>query len=230
MRPGNWSTPTGRTCIASFAVTCQEAGERVDTEKFLNCFPTIQHSLARMLDVHEAMGSRGLQIGVETEWPEVGTRWLDWDLVEPLGRGAFSRVLIAREPALGNREVVVKCSFAGPHEAFVLGSLSHPNIVPIHSSRHDEVLGLTGISTPQLGRSTLADVLNRLASEPNVRQQTTTMLDNRHDSKRKIAATSWNCGNPAKRLTNQALDVDLEEHVIAALGSSPPCGTAFGWR
>jgi serine/threonine protein kinase len=145
----------------------QEAGEQVDTEQFLANFPTVQHSLARMLSVHGAMGSHAAKIDVETHWPEAGTRWLDWDLVEPLGRGAFSRVFVAREPALGNREVVLKCSFAGPHEAFILGSLSHPNIVPVHSSRHDEARGLTGISMPLLGRSTLADSLNRLAAEGN---------------------------------------------------------------
>jgi hypothetical protein len=92
-----------------------------------------------MLDVHGVMGSQAAKIDIETQWPEAGTRWLDWDRVEPLGRGAFSRVFVAREPALGNREVVLKCSFAGPHEAFILGSLSHPNIVPVHTSRHDEV-------------------------------------------------------------------------------------------
>lgn len=143
----------------------QEAGEQVDTERFLANFPTVQHSLARMLDVHGVMGSQAAKIDIETQWPEAGTRWLDWDLVEPLGRGAFSRVFVAREPALGNREVVVKCSFAGPHEAFILGSLSHPNIVPVHSSRQDELQGLTGISMPLLGRSTLADALNRLSAE-----------------------------------------------------------------
>src|SRR4051812_43982467 len=127
-----------------------EAGEHVDTEAFCNRFPTVQHSLARMLDVHRVLGSKALGLGGETIWPEVGTRWLDWDLIEPLGRGAFSRVFVAREPALGNREVVLKCSFAGPHEAFILGSLSHENIVPVHSSRHDESSGLTGISMPLL--------------------------------------------------------------------------------
>src|SRR5215218_10305085 len=129
----------------------QEAGEQVDTEQFLANFPTVQHSLARMLDVHGVMASQSPKIDIEAQWPEAGTHWLDWDLIEPLGRGAFSRVFVAREPALGNREVVLKCSFAGPHEAFILGSLSHPNIVPVHSSRHDEILGLTGISMPLLG-------------------------------------------------------------------------------
>jgi serine/threonine protein kinase len=145
----------------------QEAGEQLDTERFLANFPTVQHSLARMLDVHGVMGSQGAKIDLETDWPEAGTRWLDWDLIEPLGRGAFSRVFLAREPALGNREVVLKCSFAGPHEAFILGSLSHPNIVPIHSTRHDPTRGLTAISMPLLGRDTLADALNRLAANGN---------------------------------------------------------------
>jgi serine/threonine protein kinase len=141
-----------------------EAGEHVDTEKFCGRFPTVKHSLARMLDVHGVLGSKALGLGVETLWPEVGERWLDWELVEPLGRGAFSRVFVAREPRLGHREVVLKCSFAGPHEAFILGSLSHQNIVPVHSSRHDDASGLTGISMPLLGRSTLANVLDALAA------------------------------------------------------------------
>lgn len=143
----------------------QEAGEQVDTEKFVANFPTAQHALARMLDVHGVMRSRGVKIETETEWPEAGASWLDWDLIEPLGRGAFSRVFLAREPALGNREVVLKCSFAGPDEAFILGSLSHPNIVPIHSTRYDEIRGLTAISMPLLGYRTLADALNRLAGQ-----------------------------------------------------------------
>jgi len=49
----------------------QEAGEQVDTEQFLANFPTVQHSLARMLDVHGVMGSRATKIDIETHWPEV---------------------------------------------------------------------------------------------------------------------------------------------------------------
>jgi serine/threonine protein kinase len=142
-----------------------EDGEQLDTEKFCGRFPTIQYSLARMLDVHRALNGQALGIATETAWPEPGQRWLDWELIEPLGRGAFSRVFVAQEPALGNRRVALKCSFAGPHEAFVLGSLSHENIVPIHSSRLDEASGLTAISMPLLGRSTLASVLDCLADQ-----------------------------------------------------------------
>ena len=143
----------------------QETGEQLDTERFIANFPTVQHSLARMLDVHGVMSPQAAMVDHATQWPEAGTRWLDWELIEPLGRGAFSRVFLATEPALGNREVVLKCSFAGPHEAFILGSLSHPNIVPIHSTRYDETRGLTAICMPLLGRATLADAMNRLAAD-----------------------------------------------------------------
>src|SRR5689334_19814024 len=54
----------------------QEAGEQLDTERFLANFPTVQHSLARMLDVHGVMRSRAIKIDTEVAWPEAGTPWL----------------------------------------------------------------------------------------------------------------------------------------------------------
>lgn len=140
----------------------EASGEQVDTEKFCDRFPTIQYSLARALEMHRALSPDSIKA---ITWPEAGTAWLDWELVEPLGRGAFSRVFVAREPALGNREIALKCSLAGPDEAFILGSLAHANIVPVHSVRHDATSGLTAISMPLLGRKTLGDVLDRLVAE-----------------------------------------------------------------
>jgi tetratricopeptide (TPR) repeat protein len=81
-------------------------------------------------------------------------------IVEELGQGALGRVYLCREPALGERQVVLKVSPAGICEAFTLGQLRHPNIVPIHFFRKDLRNGLSAICMPFLGRSTLQDVLS----------------------------------------------------------------------
>ena len=144
----------------------EEAGERLEVSEFCRRYPDVQHSLARMIEVHVALRSTSIGFeATEPEWPKVRDKWLDWNLVETLGRGAFSRVFLATEPALGDRQVVVKCTLGGGEEAFILGKLKHPNIVPIYSVKRDETSGLTGICMPFLGRKTLADGLNERLKE-----------------------------------------------------------------
>jgi serine/threonine protein kinase len=94
------------------------------------------------------------------DWPQPGERFLGYDVVELLGSGALARVYLAREPALGQRLVVIKVSRFGAAEAETLGKLSHPNIVPIHSVQHDSVTGWTAICMPLLGTATAVDLLD----------------------------------------------------------------------
>ncbi|WP_254509999.1 protein kinase domain-containing protein [Anatilimnocola floriformis] len=144
----------------------EEAGETVDQKEFCDRFTTVHNSLFRMLTMHNVLHS--ISLGVpkpkSTNWPEAGTTWCGWKLLEELGRGGFSRVFLAEEPALGNRSVVVKCSTSGPGEAFLLGKLEHPHIMPIHSIQHDEQRGLVGICMPFHGRATLAEAIDQLQS------------------------------------------------------------------
>jgi eukaryotic-like serine/threonine-protein kinase len=142
----------------------REAGEQIDTDEFCQKFPTLRHSLARMMDVHRVLASQSLGISESKTcvWPSTGGKWLDWELVEEIGRGAFSRVFLAREPALGNRQVVVKCSRSGPQEAYLLGQLNHPNIAVVHSIQVDAPSGLTGICMSYVGRVTLSNILDKL--------------------------------------------------------------------
>jgi eukaryotic-like serine/threonine-protein kinase len=143
-----------------------ESGEAMNPKAFCQKFDGLRKPIARMLKVHRGMQSMSLGIKPVTsksvEWPAIGTQWLDWKLTEEIGRGAFSRVFLAEEPALGNRKVVVKCSTSGPDEAFVLGKLDHPHVMPIHSVRHDEKRGLVAICMPYSGRATLAEVIAEL--------------------------------------------------------------------
>ncbi|WP_145086455.1 hypothetical protein [Anatilimnocola aggregata] len=102
----------------------EEHGETVEPEKFGARFQGMSHSLTRVLTIHRMMRSMslGCDISHETDWPNLGEQWLDWKLIDEVGRGAFSRVYLAEEPSLGHRPVVVKCSRFGASEAFVLGN------------------------------------------------------------------------------------------------------------
>jgi serine/threonine protein kinase len=150
-----------------------ESGEALNQRQFCAKFSQLQHSLARMLNLHDVLQNTSLGQNLpgneQVEWPEIGERWLDWTLIEEIGRGAFSRVFLAEEPSLGNRRVVVKCATSGAGEAFLLGKLAHAAVMPIHSIRHDEPRQLVGICMPYVGRVTLADVLNRLI-DPSTQQ------------------------------------------------------------
>ena len=152
----------------AYAQYCRlrESGASAEAEVFCRGFPTIQKSLLRFIEVQNYIEERPhLQsLFVETPWPEVGTRFLTFDLLAELGQGAFGRVYLAAEPALGRRLVAVKVSPGGVDEANILGKLSHPSIVPVYSVQRDDISGLTAICMPYLGRATLCDVLDRAFS------------------------------------------------------------------
>src|SRR5690606_8404155 len=90
-------------------------------------------------------------------WPSTGEVFLGFELLEEIGKGAFSRVFLAREVGLGGRQVVVKFSQKGADEATMLGLLDHPNIVPVHSITTDEAIPLSALCMPYLGRTTASE-------------------------------------------------------------------------
>ena len=93
-------------------------------------------------------------------FPKAGDEIAGFRLLSELGRGAFARVFLATEPALGNRPVAVKVSLGGGAEAETLGRLGgHPNIVPVYSAPEDSATGLTAVCMPYLGSATLEDLL-----------------------------------------------------------------------
>jgi serine/threonine protein kinase len=99
--------------------------------------------------------------------PQVGDRFLGFELVGKLGRGSFAQVFLARQPDLADRPVVLKVSADSRAESRALAQLQHPNIVPIHSVHQSG--RLSALCMPYLGSMTLADVYrerNSLAPVP----------------------------------------------------------------
>jgi eukaryotic-like serine/threonine-protein kinase len=96
----------------------------------------------------------------EPAWPQVGDELLGFRLLEELGRGAFARVFRATDTQLGGRQVALKLCHTDSDEAWILGRLEHPHIVPVYSVRCDVESGLTAICMPYLGCITLHDVIS----------------------------------------------------------------------
>lgn len=140
----------------------KSAGDEVTTGAFCDRFPSYRQSVFEMLEVQDFLDQRPqfAEMLEGTGWPRANSRFLGFDIVEPLGYGALARAYLAREPALGNRLVVIKVSRYGTSEAHTLGKLSHPNIVPIHSVHHDDASGWTAICMPLLGTATGVDLLD----------------------------------------------------------------------
>lgn len=100
--------------------------------------------------------------------PNVGQRFLDFQLEGKLGRGTFGHVFLARQGDLANRPVALKITADIGGEARNLAQLQHTNIIPIYSvHRHKN---LRAVCMPFLGRATLSDLVHQvrdLAAPPS---------------------------------------------------------------
>ncbi|MCA9122008.1 MAG: protein kinase [Planctomycetaceae bacterium] len=135
----------------------REQDRSITASQFCNRYPSYRHSLRRLIDVHEALEH---QPALEEEnWPELFSDFLGYEIIHELGVGAIARVYLAAETALGGRLVALKVSQHGGDEAETLGKLTHPNVVPVFSVKHDENTDMTAVCMPYHGSATLADVL-----------------------------------------------------------------------
>jgi tetratricopeptide (TPR) repeat protein len=98
-------------------------------------------------------------------WPAEATVFCGYRIRRELGRGAFARVYLADELALGERPVAIKVSMAGRIEAELLAKLRHPNIAQVYSVQIEPVTGFSVVCMPYLGSATLEDVLRGLFAD-----------------------------------------------------------------
>src|SRR5262249_35868300 len=137
-----------------------DGGESIDPDEFCARHPGSQSSLEKLLRAHRFLEEHpDLLVEKPVVWPELGDKFLGCVLTGELGRGAFARVYLATQPALGNRLVALKVSRGGGAEANLLGRINHANIVPVYSVEEDAA-GLTGVCMPYVGSATLHQVLD----------------------------------------------------------------------
>ncbi|MDA1164484.1 MAG: protein kinase [Planctomycetota bacterium] len=148
----------------------REEGEDISASDFAERFPEIRSQLLDSLVFEKALKEMSgwfqsvLSPRDDTmNWPAVGDQIAGFLLVEPLGRGGFSRVFVARELGYENRKVAVKICRQDTHEARTLATLTHSGIGAVHYVRQVPESGLTVICMPLTSRSTLNDVIRRSA-------------------------------------------------------------------
>ena len=107
----------------------------------------------------------GVSQGVEADF-QPGARVLDFVIVGELGRGAFSKVYLARQSSLSDRLVVLKFSSLRFNEAERLARLQHTNIVPVYSLH--ETGPFSVLCMPWFGATTLKEVIQSLIKDASL--------------------------------------------------------------
>ncbi len=118
-------------------------------------------------------------------YPEPGERFLEFRILDEIGRGAFARVFLARQGDLAGRPVALKLSPKYSAEPQTLAQLQHTNVVPIYSLH--QANGLHAVCMPYFGSTTLADVVGGLRASgamPGSGSHLVSTLNNRKDATR----------------------------------------------
>lgn len=150
--------------IISFALeeyaTLLDLQEFPDAREFADRFPGVRDELyPRLLKLLSFEARSGiLRDDTVIRWPKIGERVCNFELVEQLGIGAFSRVFRAHDLDMGNRSVVVKLTRRPASECRLAGPLDHPCVAKLFSVDIDENSGLTVVCMPFLGRLTCDDL------------------------------------------------------------------------
>lgn len=148
------------------------AGEAVEVAGFCARFPSIEEALRQVLELNALLAeeSDALERKTSIAWPDIGDTVSDFEIIRELGRGAFSRVFLARQISLRGRLVALKASVGELFEAETIARLEHPNIVSVHSVHvTDEDSAISLICMPYQGRATLANVLETLENDASRR-------------------------------------------------------------
>ena len=100
------------------------------------------------------------------EYPAAGEVLGPFLLLAELGRGHSGRTFLASDPTLADRPVVLKIIPDDQDEHLALAQLQHTHIVPLFSEHMFPARGLRVLCMPFLGGTTLARILEGLASVP----------------------------------------------------------------
>ena len=139
----------------------REEGAPSDSDLWSPSFPGCIDDSRQIRDVHLSDPETADRpvVGLTT-LPEVGSEFLGFRLIGELGRGAFSRVYLARQDDLASRPVALKVSAVRFDESQTLAQLQHTNIVPIYSIHR--VGRLRAVCMPYFGSTTLRDIYDDL--------------------------------------------------------------------
>jgi len=100
--------------------------------------------------------------------PTIGDCLDNCRIVAELGSGGSGQAFLARQETLADRPIVLKVTrTTSRHEDLNLARLQHTNIMPLYWANTHPELGIRVLAMPYLGRTTLANLLDRMREEPD---------------------------------------------------------------
>ena len=142
----------------------REAGLSVNTVEILARYSKWRDDLEPLLGFDKLLNQS--TVAQAFEFPKIGDRLGDFQLIDELGRGASGRTFLAAQPSLADRPVVLKLMARDQSEHLSLARLQHTYIVPLYWEQEFPEFGLRGLLMPYLGGANLAAVLDELAGIP----------------------------------------------------------------
>ncbi len=112
----------------------RSSGDEVDTTDFLRRFPEQASELRRLLELDDPECTTSLARSHRLPDLDVGDKLDDFELLAPLGQGAFAKVFLALQRSM-QRMVALKVSADRGSEPQTLAQLDHPHIVRVFDQR-----------------------------------------------------------------------------------------------
>src|SRR5690349_176321 len=79
----------------------EQAGDTPAAESFCRQFPAYHSEIREVIRGHRLLADHPELLAPAPNWPRPGERFEDLHIVRELGRGAFARVFLARDPTAG---------------------------------------------------------------------------------------------------------------------------------
>ena len=117
----------------------QEQHEQPKAREYRARFPDAFGLFHELVQIQEALaGDENSEICSDISdklenYPAPGEVIGNFELIDVLGSGSFAKVYLARDSAMGNREVALKVSLDNHLEWLTLARLQHTHIVPVYS-------------------------------------------------------------------------------------------------
>ena len=200
-------------------------------EEYFQQFPRlIENSAARQrIEAEQARLQATFCSFEESKFPELATRFLGFELIGRLGRGAFGQVYLARQDDLARRLVALKITRSQSLEAHHLAKLQHTNIVPVFSVHQSAEL--QAICMPFLGIATLADLVSNSESGNRVEDRSGRELISTvaaRKARTMLAGTETSDAAPTDLYNTRYTDPTLNTERFASIGSRR-CPETFAW-
>ena len=154
----------------------KQQGEDVSIAEYCKRFPTQVDELKRLFQLEAPEQTTVLVPAERVPVFEAGQRVDDFDLLAPLGKGAFASVFLARQCSM-QRLVALKISRDRGFEHQTLAQLDHPAIVRVFDQRQLPEHKLRLLYMQYVQGGTLQGVIEHARRVPATHRQGATLLD-----------------------------------------------------